>query len=107
MSDGPSDAHEEMEAGGWSFAGPVRLSYYAAMAGNAIVEATGEYNRPSAVWRPKLTIDGDQWCALYGNDLEEGVAGFGDSPEAAMRAFDVAWYTKLIPSGIAEKGKEA
>lgn len=73
------------------------LSHYAQMAGNAIVEATGEYNRPSAVWRPKLTIAGDHWCALYGTDLQEGVAGFGKSPEAAMRAFDVAWYKTLEP----------
>ena len=47
--------------------------------------------RPSAVYRPILKIDGDQWCALYGDNLQDGVAGFGDTPSAAMRAFDKEW----------------
>ena len=47
---------------------------------------------PSAVYRPALSIDGDQWCALYGENLQEGVAGFGDTPAKAMAAFDAAWY---------------
>ena len=47
--------------------------------------------RPSAVFRPALTIDGDQWCALYGQNLQDGVAGFGSSPEAAMADFDRKW----------------
>ena len=28
--------------------------------------------------------DGDQWCALYGENLQEGVAGFGRTPAEAM-----------------------
>ena len=51
--------------------------------------------RVSMVLRPRLSIDGNQWCALYGEDLQNGVAGFGDSPDAAMRAFDKAWHEKL------------
>lgn len=47
--------------------------------------------RPCVLFRPTLTKDGDQWCALYGVNLQDGVAGFGDSPEAAMEAFDRAW----------------
>jgi len=27
-----------------------------------------EYERPSVMFRPKLSIDGNQWCALYGDD---------------------------------------
>lgn len=54
-----------------------------------------EAMRPSVLYRPGLSIDGDQWCALYGDDLQSGVAGFGDSPDAAMRAFDAAWDTPL------------
>jgi hypothetical protein len=38
-------------------------------------------------------MDGDQWCALYGENLQDGVAGFGDTPEKAMYAFDAAWKT--------------
>ena len=50
-----------------------------------------EYRRPSAVYRPTLTLDGNAWCALYGANLQDGVAGFGDTPAAAMAAFDEAW----------------
>ena len=57
--------------------------------------AAGQYERPCVLFRPKLTIDGDMWCALYGEDLQEGVAGFGKSPADAMWDFDRNWETKL------------
>lgn len=50
-----------------------------------------EATRPSVLMRPSLSIDGNQYCALYGDNLQDGVAGFGDTPEAAMRSFDLAW----------------
>lgn len=54
-------------------------------------KAGEECARPSVLFRPAISIDGDQWCALYGDNLQEGVAGFGNSPDEAMRAFDIAW----------------
>lgn len=71
------------------------FGHYAMMAGEAIRAAASEYERPSVLFRPTLSIDGDQWCALFGENLQIGVCGFGDSPEAAMRAFDGAWFAKL------------
>ena len=56
--------------------------------------------RPCVVWRPKLLSDGDQWCALFGENLQEGVAGFGDTPEAAMVAFDLAWLNDRTPTAM-------
>jgi hypothetical protein len=53
---------------------------------------------PSAIYRPRIAIDGNQWGALYGDNLQEGVAGFGDSPAAAMADFDKNWNAKL-PEG--------
>lgn len=50
---------------------------------------------PSVIYRPRLFIDGNQWCALYGDDLQNGVAGFGDTPGLAMAAFDRAWHARL------------
>jgi hypothetical protein len=50
-----------------------------------------EMMRPSVLYRPAISIDGNQWCALYGDNLRDGVAGFGDTPADAMRAFDEAW----------------
>ncbi len=46
---------------------------------------------PSAIYRPKLTIDGNMWCALYGDNLQDGVAGFGETPEKAMQDFNKNW----------------
>ena len=57
--------------------------------------AANEMQRPSVLFRPAISRDGDQWCALYGADLVAGVAGFGDSPALAMEAFDKAWYERL------------
>lgn len=53
-------------------------------------------HQPHVRLRPRLSIDGDQWCALYGEDLQDGVAGFGSSPEEAMKDFDRA-YAESLP----------
>lgn len=37
-----------------------------------------------------LALDGDQWCALYGEDLPRGIAGFGPTPDEAVVAFAAA-----------------
>lgn len=58
---------------------------------------------PSAIYKPVLSIDGNQWCALYGEDLVRGVAGFGESPAKAMADFNINWYKKL-PSETASPG---
>ena len=57
--------------------------------------AAEERSRPCVLYRPSLTIDGDKWCALYGVNIQDGVAGFGASPDEAMRAFDAAWCAKI------------
>lgn len=44
---------------------------------------------------PKL--DGDQWCILWGDDLQTGVAGFGDRPVDAVNAFEHAMYQANAP----------
>lgn len=56
-----------------------------------------EHTRPSVLFRPAISLDGNKWCALLGEDLQIGVAGFGDSPEEAMRAFDQQWRAKVTP----------
>ena len=57
-------------------------------------EAAYEQMRPSVVFKPKLSKDGDMWCALLGDNLQEGVAGFGPRPADAMWAFDTAWLSE-------------
>lgn len=62
---------------------------------NRIIEAASVYDLPSYLYKPKIFIDGDHWCALYGDDLQSGVAGFGKSPAEAYADFDSAWWKKL------------
>lgn len=78
-------------------------SEYSEMAANGVIHAAQEQfiqvrdclTEPSVMYRPKLSIDGNMWCALYGEDLQNGVAGFGKSPHAAMCDFNRAWYANL------------
>lgn len=63
----------------------------------AFQEAAGMLASPSAIYRPSIAIDGNKWCALYGDNLQEGVAGFGDSPAQAMADFDRNWFATLQP----------
>lgn len=71
----------------------VRLEY--AHAADTHRLAALEAMRPSVLYRPAISIDGDQWCALYGQDLQCGVAGFGDSVEESMRNFDKSCMDKI------------
>jgi hypothetical protein len=60
-----------------------------------------ELLRPYMLLRPKVYPDGNQWCALLGDDLQSGVCGFGDTPDLATRAFDKEWH-----SSARDKSKE-
>jgi len=62
---------------------------------NRIIEAVSYMDLPSYLFKPKLSIDGDYWCALYGSNLQDGIAGFGKSPAEAYADFDNVWYEKL------------
>lgn len=45
--------------------------------------------------KPKIFIDGNKWCALFCENLQSGVVGFGASPEEAYKEFDKAWVKTL------------
>ncbi len=63
-----------------------------AAAASECYAAMCELHTPAAIYRPRLFPDGNQWCALYGTDLQQGVAGFGNTPAEAMQAFNKAWF---------------
>ena len=67
------------------------IAHAAEMANENIRAAASRYEAPSVLFKPKLSIDGNQWCALYGENLQDGVAGFGMSPADAMWDFDKNW----------------
>ena len=52
---------------------------------------------PAATRRPRLSIRGRTFVALLGPANEEGIAGFGDNVQAALRAFDVQYSRSLTP----------
>jgi len=56
---------------------------------NAAIEAE-EYNLV-AVLKPRIFIDGNQWGVLYGDTIQDGVAGFGETAYLAVLAFNKAW----------------
>lgn len=47
-----------------------------------------------------LQKDGNQWCVLFGKDLQSGIAGFGDTPNDAIIAWDRSMCTeKAVSNG--------
>lgn len=38
-------------------------------------------------FKPKILKDGDKWCCLYGENLQQGVAAFGETPMNAVYNF--------------------
>ena len=61
----------------------------------AAQQSSQDMTTPHVLMRPSLRIDGNKWMAHYGEDLQNGVAGFGDSPSEAMADFDREWWKKL------------
>jgi len=59
-------------------------------------DAAMEMKRPFMLLRPRIFPDGNQWCALYGDNLQEGVAGFGDTPSLASNQFDIEWLNGRV-----------
>ena len=69
-----------------------RLNYDTAARSNWRADQEARW---SFILRPTLSRDGDQWCALLGDNIVVGVTGFGPTPDAAYAAFDTAWTEAL------------
>jgi len=66
-----------------------------------IYRVSGEMTRPSVLFRPEVSIDGNQYSVLYGSDPMAGCAGFGDTLAEAMADFDKNWHgQKFSGSGL-------
>ncbi len=50
---------------------------------------------PTAIHRPRVMVRGRSFVALLGSTLEDGVAGIGNSVEAALHAFDIQFKNSL------------
>ena len=73
----------------------LNLSWHAERIEARIMDAVAEYDRPSTVYKPKLMVDGNQWMALFGDNIQEGVCGWGNSPAEAYVDFDREWNDAL------------
>ena len=62
----------------------------------ARMEAAEIQCQPHVYMRPDLRKDGNMWSALYGPNIQEGVCGYGETPEQAMSDFDKNWRTEKI-----------
>lgn len=53
--------------------------------------------------KPKLSLfqDGGRWCVLYGDDLQDGISGFGMTPDEAITQFsaEVIRLQEYLPDG--------
>ncbi len=84
----------------WSEIAANGVIHQASMAAAEAQFAFGRMSAPSVLYRPALFADGTAWCAMLGDNLQEGVSGFGDTPIAAMEAFDKAFLTEKTPTAI-------
>ncbi|HDY68174.1 MAG TPA: hypothetical protein ENH85_10315 [Candidatus Scalindua sp.] len=46
--------------------------------------------------KPKFSRDGNQYCYLYGDNLQDGIAGFGDTVSLAVTDFYNSFYRETI-----------
>lgn len=53
-----------------------------------------EQCRPCILLRPKLYLDGNMWCALFGDNPHDGLTGFGETPQKAMWDFDMNYLNR-------------
>lgn len=63
-------------------------------AAEAEYDAALEAKRPFMLLRPRISIDESQWCVLYGENIQDGVTGFGTTPHEASIDFDLAWFNQ-------------
>jgi len=52
------------------------------------------YMLPIEVLKPAIKKDGSAWCCLYGDNIQDGIAGFGDTPNMAVLDFIQKYYSK-------------
>ena len=41
--------------------------------------------------KPKLYKEGNGWCVLYGENIQEGIVGFGSTPLKAILDWNQQW----------------
>ena len=78
----PQDQHEINET----------LNFLSSIAGSL-----ERLSSPAAIFEPNVFLDGNMWCALYGACIQDGITGFGTTPEEAIQDFDREWISAKCP----------
>lgn len=64
----------------------------------AIYDIRHEMTRPSVLYRASVFQDGNMFCCLYGENLQEGLAAYGETPAEAVHNFDFyVWQGRPVP----------
>ena len=64
------------------------ISFKTEIVAQEFICAAHEMQRPCVLFKPAISIDGNQFCVLLGPNLHDGIAGFGDTLRDAMWDFD-------------------
>jgi hypothetical protein len=48
-----------------------------------------------ATLKPSIYIDGDEWCVLLGENIQNGISGFGDTSYKAILNFNAEFNKSL------------
>jgi hypothetical protein len=60
-----------------------------------------------ATLRPRVFQDGSQFCVLHGDDLQSGIAGFGDTVYKAICDFNMAFHRPIKNAAPKQNGSPA
>jgi len=74
------------------------ISHAAHMIQNSFQVLAVVLEAPHIIQKPKFGLDGDQYYFLKGDNIQDGIAGFGPTPKAAASAFDLAWSEETANS---------
>ena len=50
-----------------------------------------------ALLKPRLTKEGNEWCFIIGENIQEGLCGFGETVREAMDNFNTNFNLETIP----------
>lgn len=67
------------------------ISYAMEFLKQEFASAAYEMQRAFVLLKPRMAKDGNAWICCYGDNIQEGVTGIGDSPASAARDFDTNW----------------
>lgn len=84
--------------GEWSRIAADGIIHEASKAFTEWTDAAWQHSRPSVLFRPTVSLDGNCYCLLYGEDLMAGCAGFGETMAEAAADFDKNWNAQKAPT---------